>query len=108
MPQGKNISGHLHAFALKEHINGETSTFKILEKRVLGHILPETIYLAVKWESTKTILFHKPHTAFLIISPTGATFNTFEAQINFEWWLCTLRPREDFKRVPCRDSNFLI
>ena len=54
---------------------------RILEKKVLGHILPETMYLAMKCEhrsligeSTIKILFHKPHTAFLIISPTGATF----------------------------------
>ena len=112
MPQVQNIFGDLYTFALRVHSNGETPIFKILDKRVLGHILPQTMYLAMKCEhrsligeSTIKILFHEPHTAFLIISPTGATF---KARINFEWWLCILRPSEDFKRVPCRDSNFLI
>ena len=112
MPHVKNIFGDLYAFASRGHSNEETTMFKILENKVLEYILSETKYLAMKCEhrsligvSTIKILFHKPHTAFLLISPTGATF---KAQINFEWWLCTLRRSEDIKRVPCRDSNFLI
>ena len=89
MPQVKNIFGDLCTFALRVH--SKTPIFKIQQNRVLGHILPETMYLAMKCEhrsligeSTIKILFHKPHTAFLIISPTGATC---KARINFEWWL---------------------
>ena len=89
MPRVKNIVGDLYTFALRVHSNGETPMFKILENSVLGHILPETIYLAMKCEhryligeSTITILFHKPHTTFLIISSAPATF---KARINFEW-----------------------
>ena len=89
MPRVKNIFGDLYTFALRVHSNGETPMFKILENSVLGHILPETIYLAMKCEhryligeSTITILFHKPHTTFLIISSAPATF---KARINFEW-----------------------
>ena len=44
MPQGKNIFGDLYTFALRMHSNWETPIFKILENRVLGHILLETIY----------------------------------------------------------------
>ena len=71
MPQVKNIFGDLYTFALRVHSDGETPIFKILEKRVLGHILPETMYLAMKCEhrsligeSTINILFHKPYTVF--------------------------------------------
>ena len=46
MPQVKNIFGDLYTFALRVHSNGETPILKILENRVLGHILPRTMYLA--------------------------------------------------------------
>ena len=79
MPQVKNICGDLYTFALRVHSNGEKPILKILENRVLRHMLPETTYLAMKCghrsligESTIKIMFHKPHTAFLIISPTEA------------------------------------
>ena len=68
-------------FTLREHSHGDKPSFKILENKVLWHILPETIYLAMKCEyisligeSTIAILCHKPHTALLTISPTGTIF----------------------------------
>ena len=71
MPQVKNMLGDVNTFALIEHSYGETPTFKIIENKVLGHILPETIYLAMKCEqrspileSTKKIIFHRQHTVF--------------------------------------------
>ena len=39
MPQVKNIFGDLYTLALRVHSNGETPIFKILENRVLEHIL---------------------------------------------------------------------
>ena len=48
--QVKIISGDLYAFALKEHSNGETHRFKLLENKVLGNISPDKIYLAMKCE----------------------------------------------------------
>ena len=75
MPQVKNMLGDLNTFALIEHSYGETPTFKILENKVLVHILPETIYLAMKCEhrspileSTKKTIFHKQHTGVFIQS----------------------------------------
>ena len=89
MPQAKHIFGDLYAFASRMHSNGETPMFKILKNKVSGHILSEIKYLAMKCEhrshigeSTIKILFYKPHTAFLLISSTGATF---KARIHFEW-----------------------
>ena len=73
MPQVKNIFGDLYTFALRVHSNGKTPMCKTLENRVLGHISPETIYLAMECEhrsllgeSTIKLLFHKLHTAMFL------------------------------------------
>ena len=50
MPQVKTIFGDLYAFALREHSKEDIANFKTLENKVLSHILPETIYLAMKCE----------------------------------------------------------
>ena len=55
MPQVKNIFGDLYTFALRVQSNGEIPIFKILENRVLGHILPQTMYLAMKCEHRSLI-----------------------------------------------------
>ena len=75
MPQDKNIFGDLFTFALIEHSTGETPTFKSLEKKALWHILPETMYLAMKCEHRSLI------GESTIISPVGAIF---KERINFE------------------------
>ena len=81
MPQAKILFGDLYAFALRERSNGDIPNFKILENKVLWHILPVTVYLAMKnkhrsliRKTTIKILCHKPHTAFLTISPTNVCY----------------------------------
>ena len=87
MPQVKNIFGDLYTFVLRVHSNGKTPMCK---NRVLGHISPETIYLAMKCEhrslieeSTIKLLLHKLHTAMFLKIRAGTVLVNHFVQIDY-------------------------